>query len=195
MGLYDVLKKGESMQQYPIIASIVREDQLESAEHSSVEQVILMTGNILNLKEIVERLHRRGKKVYVHIEQVAGIGRDAAAIHYIGQTFRADGIVSTKSNMIVAARQAGLQTIQRIFAIDTGALETAIRMIGNCQPDKVELMPGLMPRVIREIRQRISQPLIVGGLIRHEEEIRSAFRFGADYVSVGNEQFWPPASR
>jgi glycerol uptake operon antiterminator len=63
-------------------------------------------------------------------------------------------------------------------------------MIKNCTPDEVELMPGLMPRIIRDMKQRIKQPLIVGGLIRHKEEISSALQSGADYVSIGDAALW-----
>lgn len=178
------------MQELPIIASIVREDQLSKIEQSRVQTVILMTGNVLNIQGIIEQLHRAGKEVYVHIEMVDGIGRDAAAVKFIGEVFQADGIVSTKSNMIIAAKQAGLLTIQRVFAIDTGAFETAVKMIATSKPDKVELMPGLMPRVIRDMKQKIKQPLIVGGLIKSREEMETALRSGADFVSTGEECFW-----
>jgi glycerol uptake operon antiterminator len=185
-----IWKSGEPMKQLPIIASVVREDQLPRLEKSNVKTVILMTGNILNIKGIIEQLHRADKTVYVHIEMVEGIGRDTAAIEYLGRVLHADGIVSTKSNMIHAAHQIKLQTIQRVFAIDTGAFETAVKMINSSKPGKVELMPGLMPRVIRDMKQKIRQPLIVGGLIKSLDEIETALQSGADYVSIGDECFW-----
>lgn len=178
------------MNPYPVIASITETDQIAKALTSDVKRVILMTGSITNLKQIIGQLHEADKQVYVHTEMVSGIGRDAAAIQYVAEVFRADGIVTTKSNAVAAARQAGMASIQRIFAIDSAAVETAIRMINTCKPDEVELMPGLMPRVIRHLKQRITQPLIVGGLIRHEEEIIQAIENGADFVSIGHEQFW-----
>ncbi len=131
-----------------------------------------------------------GKQVFVHVEMIGGIGRDAAAIQYLAESVKADGVITTKSNAIATVRQYGLPSIQRIFAIDSAAIETALRMIQTSKPDEVELMPGLMPRVIREMRQRIKQPLIVGGLVRHAEEIRTALHNGADYVSIGDASLW-----
>lgn len=181
------MKNRESL---PIIASITSEEQLAHALRSPVTRVNLMTGDITALGNVVSQLHEAGKQVYVHMEMVQGIGRDASAIHYIAGTFGVDGIVTTKSHAVAAARQAGIRSIQRVFAIDSAAVETGIRMIATSKPDEVELMPGLMPRIIRELKARISRPLIVGGLIRYEEEVLEALGSGADYVSVGNPVLW-----
>jgi glycerol uptake operon antiterminator len=179
---------------FSVIASISREDQLASALSSDVERVNLLTGNILNIKSVIEKLQEAGKQVYVHMEMVSGLGRDTHAIAYLAQEFKVNGIITTKANSVAAARQAGIRSIQRIFAIDTAALQTACKMIGTAMPDEVELMPGLMPRIIQELKGKIRQPLIVGGLIRHAQEIREALGSGADYISCGSEQFWKSGS-
>ncbi|NMO97385.1 glycerol-3-phosphate responsive antiterminator [Paenibacillus lemnae] len=175
---------------FPIIASVTRMDQLEAAMSSRVDRVILMAGDILNLSEIVDSLHQSGKKVFVHLEMVGGIGRDNVAVQYIADRFGIDGIVTTKTNAVAAARQAGIMSIQRVFAIDSAAVETAVKMINQARPDEVELMPGLMPRVIADMKKRIERPLIVGELIRSEQEIHLALESGANHISTGAVQFW-----
>lgn len=174
----------------PIIASITKPEQIEAVLQSKVKRVNLMTGDLMTLSSIVSDLHKSGKQVHVHLEMVNGLGRDLSTVQYLSQTFGIDGIITTKSSLIAAARQAGIRSIQRIFGIDSAAIETAIKMIGQVKPDEVELMPGLMPRVIRDLKQRINQPLIVGGLIRYEEEIHQAIANGADYVSIGDKRYW-----
>lgn len=180
----------QPLDKLPIIASITKPEQIEAVLKSKVERVNLMTGDVMTLSAIVSELHKAGKQVHVHLEMVSGLGRDLSTVKYLSKTFGIDGIVSTKSNMIAAARQVGIRSIQRIFGIDTAAVETAIKMIGQVQPDEVELMPGLMPRVIKDLKQKINCPLIVGGLIRHEDEIRLAIANGADYVSIGDKRYW-----
>ena len=182
--------KDKHINELPIIASITKPEQIEAVLKSKVKRVNLMTGDLMTLSSIVADLHKSGKQVHVHLEMVNGLGRDFSTVEYLSKTFGIDGIISTRSNMIAAARQAGIRSIQRIFAIDTAAVETAIRMIGQVQPDEVELMPGLMPRVIKDIKQKMNSPLIVGGLIRHEEEIREALANGANYVSIGDKRYW-----
>lgn len=178
------------MNHLPIIAAVTKKEQLEDLRKSNVQEVILMSGDVMSLGDTIAQLHDIDKKVYVHMEMVDGIGRDSAAVEYLAKVFKADGIVTTKSHAIAAAKAVHLKTIQRVFAIDSGALETAIKMIASSKPDKVELMPGLMPRVIREMKKRIGRPLIVGGLIRNREEIEMALESGADYVSIGDPLFW-----
>lgn len=175
---------------YPLIAAVTKPDQLEAALTSHVKRINLLTGDIMQLHEIVDRVHLAGKELYVHIEMVNGIGKDSFGIQYLIHKFKIDGVVSTKSNVIATAKQAGIGTTQRIFAIDTAAIFTAFKMLKSSQPHEVELMPGLMPRIIREVREYWDKKLIVGGLIRSEEEIQSAFDNGADYVSVGDPRFW-----
>lgn len=41
-------------------------------------------------------------------------------------------------------------TVQHLFMLDTQAYENGIRNLSNVKPDAIEIMPGLMPRVIRE---------------------------------------------
>lgn len=174
----------------PIIASITKPEQVDLVLTSKVHRVNLMTGTVNTLRDMVSHLHQAGKKVYVHLEMVGGLGRDQASVRYLADHFRVDGIVTTKSHVVAAARQAGIRSIQRFFAIDTAAVDTAVKMIHAANPDEVELMPGLMPRVIRDVKCRMTQPLIAGGLIRSEEEIAMALQSGADYVSIGDASYW-----
>lgn len=176
--------------EYPLIAAVTKPEQLDAALNSNVKRINLLTGDIMQLKDIVDRVHASNKQLYVHIEMVNGIGKDSYGIQYLIHNFKIDGVVSTKSNVIASAKQAGIGTTQRIFAIDTAAIVTAHKMVRNSQPDEVELMPGLMPRIIKEVREQWDKKLIVGGLIRSQEEIQSAFDHGADYVSVGDARFW-----
>ncbi|MFX3632386.1 MAG: glycerol-3-phosphate responsive antiterminator [Candidatus Pristimantibacillus sp.] len=178
------------MNSYPIIASVTKEEQLVHVLQSDVQRINLMAGHIGNLEAFIDQLHEAGKQVYVHMEMISGLGKDAHAIAYLRSKFKADGILTTKSNAVAAAKQVGMRSIQRIFAIDTAAINTAIRMISNTNPDEVELMPGLMPRVVKELKMTIKQPLIVGGLIRHEQEIIEALASGADYISSGDPLMW-----
>lgn len=178
------------MKNYPIIASVTKEDQISKVLDSRIRRVNLMAGHIGNLESIIQQIHETGKQVYVHLEMVSGLGRDSHTVEYLAYKFKVDGIVTTKSNAVAAARQAGIRSIQRIFAIDTAAVHTAVRMINSTHPDEVELMPGLMPRVIRELKNTIKQPLIVGGLIRYEEEMIEALKSGADFISIGDPSMW-----
>ena len=81
-------------------------------------------------------------------------------------------------------------TIQRIFLIDRAAVQKGIENIRSCKPDAVEVLPGLMPKIIDDLSRKIKLPLIVGGLISEEAEILSALKAGALAVSSGNPAMW-----
>jgi glycerol uptake operon antiterminator len=74
--------------------------------------------------------------------------------------------------------------------LDTQAYENGIRNVSNVQPDAIEIMPGLMPRVIREFYEKIDCPIITAGLIKHPNEIREAIEAGAHGVAIGEPELW-----
>ncbi|MFA9379705.1 MAG: glycerol-3-phosphate responsive antiterminator [Acetanaerobacterium sp.] len=173
-----------------IIPSVVQFEQIKTVLDSSCKRVNLLVGNINNLAEVVHRLHSANKRVFVHIEMIGGIARDKDAVKFLIHTCQADGVIATKTSLILAAKSCGVSCIQRIFAIDTSALKTALKTVQAAQPDEVEVMPGLMPEVIRQFKSSIPYPLIVGGLIKSSEAVSQALQSGADYVSTGHEALW-----
>ena len=173
-----------------IIPSIVDYSQFCDALNSDCERVNIMVGNINNLKEMILELHKKAKKAFVHIEMISGIGRDKDAVRFMCEQFDIDGIITTKSQIILAAKAQKVPCVQRIFAIDSAALKNAFSAVASCLPDEVELMPGLMPKIIRETKEAIKRPLIVGGLLKTAEEAKEAFLSGADYVSTGCKELW-----
>lgn len=68
--------------------------------------------------------------------------------------------------------------MQRFFLVDSHSVETAIESIRACDPSMVELMPGVVPKVIRRFCGEIRQPVIAGGLIETREEAVQALSAG-----------------
>lgn len=62
-----------------------------------------------------------------------------------------DGIISTHPSLIRRARHQGLLTIQRAFILDSLSLNNLSGQLEQGKPDFVEILPGIMPRVITEI--------------------------------------------
>ena len=76
------------------------------------------------------------------------------------------GIVTTKSSLIQLAKQEGLLTIQRLFLIDPDAVHNGLKSTKEIQPDALEVMPGLIPEMIQQLKKETDLPLITGGLIK-----------------------------
>jgi len=54
----------------------------------------------------------------------------------------------------------------------------------------IEIMPGVLQKVIRNICKGVNIPVIAGGLVETEEEVRSAIDSGAAAISTGAEELW-----
>lgn len=182
--------RGTATGEFPLIASVQEHGMLNDALESDVARINLLVGDINSLAGMVARIHDAGKTAHVHLELVGGISRDGAAVQFLAEHVGVDGVITTKSAAVAAARKLGIASVQRFFAVDTHAVENAMRQVHASRPTEVEVMPGLMPRVIRDLRASIQQPLIVGGLIRNPDEIDAVLDCGADYVSTGNPALW-----
>ena len=51
-------------------------------------------------------------------------------------------------------------------------------------------MPGVMPKVLKEIRAYTDIPIIAGGLISDKKDIMAAFDAGADAISTTKQELW-----
>lgn len=54
----------------------------------------------------------------------------------------------------------------------------------------MEVMPALATKVIEELKEKISVPIIAGGLLNSKKEVNAALSAGAIGVSAGKEHVW-----
>ncbi len=177
------------LEENPIIAAPWTDETFYKALESPVGIIIILNGNIETIEEYVKKAHEYGKKILIHIDLCAGLGKDSYALRHL-KKIGVDGIASTKSQLIKSANEIGLITLQRFFIVDSQSLATAYENIRQTKPDMIEIMPGIMPKVIKEIKSRISIPLIAGGLIAKREDIIEALASGASGISTGKENLW-----
>lgn len=180
----------ESIQDNPIIAAITDINHIDDALKSPSQIVFLLSGNILNLREIVDKLNNHGKIVFVHIDLIDGLSRDTSALDFISKIVKPHGIISTRPNLIKYAKNLELLTVQRLFIIDSLALESGITSIKNTKPDAVEIMPGIMPRIISKIKSETRVNIIAGGLIMEKGEVIDSLNAGASGISTTNLKVW-----
>lgn len=92
-------------------------------------------------------------------------------------------------------KEIGLITVLRVFVLDSLALDNIEKLRAACNPDLIELVPGLMPKIIRQVHSLHRTPLIAGGLIRDKEDTMSALSAGAISISTSCEEAWAGARR
>ncbi len=174
----------------PIIAAVKDDEGLESCLQSESRIIFVLFGTLCSITDIVERIKRAEKTAIVHIDLIAGLAAKEVAVDFIKQHTKADGIISTKPALIKRAQELSLISIQRFFLIDSIAFENIIKQMETCRPDFIEVLPGTMPKIIRQLCGMINTPVIAGGLINDKEDIISALNSGAVAISTTNRSVW-----
>ena len=177
----------ECLEDNPVIAAI-SDDKWDDALKSPVQVLFYLSANLLTVKDKIQQAHDTGKIVMVHMDLAEGIGKDGSGIQYLTNC-GADGIISTKANMIRQAKNHGLIAIQRVFALDSKGMESIDEMIKNSSPHLIEIMPGVVEKAILRYSGR-KIPVIAGGLIETKAEVTGVLRCGAIAASTGMKELW-----
>ena len=175
----------------PIVAAVKDYAGLERSLSSDCQVVFVLFGDILSIPGIVDQIKAAGRTAFVHLDLIDGLSSREIAVSFIRNATKADGVITTKSQLVKRARELGLITVQRFFMIDSIALEGFSKQLGAGQlPDFIEVLPGVMPNILRRLSGMTSIPLIAGGLISDKEDILSAWAAGAAAVSATRPEIW-----
>jgi glycerol uptake operon antiterminator len=180
----------EYLESNPIIAAIRNESDIKAVIGSKVVVVFILSGNLLNIKNMTERIKSANKAVCIHIDLIEGLGKDHAAIDFLKEYVKPDGIITTRANLAKYAKHAGLFTIQRLFIIDSHSLMTGIKNVRETGCDAVEVMPGIASKLIQRIKNNIDVPVIAGGLITTKEDVIDSLSAGVLAVSTSSKELW-----
>lgn len=181
----------DAVESNPVIAAVKDDEGLKEALTSEDIQVLfILYGDVLNIPKIVKQAKKAGKLVMVHMDLINGLSAKEIAADYIKYQTEADGIITTRPAMIKRAKELGLYTVLRFFVIDSMALENIHRQYANVRPDFIEVLPGVMPKIIRRICRESRIPIIAGGLIMDKEDVVTALDAGAISVSTTNQKVW-----
>ena len=75
---------------------------------------------------------------------VTVIGKDKVGIHFLKQS-GADGILSTRANLIRLAKEQNMVAIQRFFLLDSKGLESIDEMVKTSAPHFMDPEAGFVP--------------------------------------------------
>ncbi len=174
----------------PIIAAVRDEAGLKEALTAPVGVIFLLNAALNNLKYRVQQVEAAGKRAFVHLEMVAGLSKDQAALEFLKAEIGPSGIITTKPSLVQPARHLGLLTIQRLFILDSLSIQTGLKMIQTHRPDLIEIMPGTLPKAIVEFRAHETVPIIAGGMVSTKDEIIELLKVGAVAVSTSRAELW-----
>lgn len=171
----------------PIIAA-VRDDRFDQALSSPAEVLFYLEASLMSVRERILQAHEAGKAIFVHMDLAEGIGKDRAGLQYLFSC-GVDGVISTRAQIIRAAKDLGLLTVQRFFALDSQGMDSVQEMLRSSNPHFMEIMPGVIPKAIGRFSGG-SIPVIAGGLIQTKAEAVAALKSGAAAISTGCRELW-----
>ena len=174
----------------PIIASVKRKEDIRTCVNSKASLSFIIFGNLLDIASLVNPIKESGKTVIVPIDLIDGLSAHDAAVDYIVKKTKADGIISTKANILRTAKSRGLLTVQRFFMLDSRAMDMIVRQIDSPFVDIIEIVPGAMPKMLKKVVEATDKPIIAGGCILDREDIMTALNAGATAVSTSNSALW-----
>ena len=184
----------EAIEAAPIVAAVKDDAGLEMSLTSDVDAVFILYGDICAISDIVAKVKDAGKIAMVHMDLVGGLSPRDISTDFIRKYTRADGIITTKSNLITHAKEIGLATVLRHFVLDSMALINIERQSHTgreSQPDMIEILPGIIvPKMIRKICSMSRVPVICGGLIQEKEDVMHALASGAAAISTTSSDVW-----
>ncbi|OEH94353.1 glycerol-3-phosphate responsive antiterminator [Bacillus solimangrovi] len=179
-----------SFQNQTILPSVRNMKEFDQLLSSDYEYLVLLDSHVGQVKNIVETAKKYNKKMFLHVDLIQGLKNDEFATEYLCQHVKPAGLISTRANVIMTAKKKGVYAVQRLFLLDTNALEKSYRLIEKTQPDFIEVMPGIIPHMIAEVKERTNIQIFAGGLIRSQEEVNAALASGAIAVTTSMQDFW-----
>ena len=178
----------ELLQNSPVIAAVKSEENLKKALSSECAIIFVLYGTILNLGEVINEAKSGGRIVFVHADLIEGLTGKEISADFIAQNTRADGVISTRNNIIRRAKELHLLAIQRFFLLDSLAFSNLLKQAN--EPDVIDILPGTMPSVISRLCRQVRRPVIASGLLTEKNDIIAALDSGATAVSTTCTDLW-----
>ena len=174
----------------PVIAAVKNPEGLDAALKSPCPVIFVLYGDICSIGEITERIKGAGKVPVVHIDLIDGLANREISVRFLRINTAAEGIISTKKQLVRCAKELGMIAVQRLFLWDSLSLENVQKTITSETADFIEILPGVIPKAVEYCVQNAHLPVITGGLIATKADIVSALSAGATAISTTREELW-----
>lgn len=173
----------------PIVESRVQFTQAFDSTH--ISSIILRHCSLFDFTNLLDKTHQRKLSVYVNIDHIDGIHADSAGLRYLAGALKVTGIVSNNPRILALGKDFGLETIQRIYAVDSTGLEMALDSVDSRYVDLLDISPGLVtPYIYAQPAAQLPLPFIASGLIQTPQQVQAVLQSGALGVAVTRPELW-----
>jgi glycerol uptake operon antiterminator len=171
----------------PVIEN--RTEFLRALNAPQISTMVLRHCNLLDLRPILDHAFEREMAVYVNVDHIDGIHPDSAGLRFLTHQLHIAGIVSSNPRILTLGKGFELETIQRLFAVDSTGLETALDSVDSHHVDLLDISPALViPYVVSNTV--LPLPFIGSGLISTFQQVQSVLRAGALRVTTARSELY-----
>ena len=158
---------------------------------SQINAIVLRHCNLFEFTTLLQNAHRRALSIYVNVDHIDGIHADSAGLRYLAEQLHVTGILSNHPRILSLGKSFGLETIQRIFAVDSTGLEMALETVDRAYVDLLDVSPALViPYIVPALTKLLPLPFIASGLISTPQQVQAVLRSGASGVAVSRPELW-----
>ncbi|SDB88651.1 glycerol-3-phosphate responsive antiterminator [Shouchella lonarensis] len=177
--------KGQSV--LPAVKGMKEFERVLSTSH---HYFVVLEIHLSNIAAMKKKARHSEKKMILHADLIQGLKGDRAAAEFLCQVIKPAGLISTRGDVLRVAKKNGVLAIQRVFLLDTLAIETSNQLAKTIKPDVIELLPGVIPPYITRVKDKIGKPVIAGGLIETSDDVQAALKAGAEAVTTSKSELW-----
>lgn len=167
---------------------------VQALELSGVSVILLNRCNLFSHVDLLRHAHAANIAIYVYVDHIEGLAPDIAGLRYLADIFHIRGIISNHPKTLALGKSLGLETIQRIFILDSTALESSFEVADLQAIDLFDLAPALaVSHIIPEIISSLPRPFIASGLVQTRRQMQAVLRAGAVGVVTSRiDRLWQP---
>ena len=156
---------------------------------SQITTILLRHCNLFELRPMLDHAYEREVAVYVNVDHIDGIHPDTAGLRYLTHQLHIAGIVSSNPRILALGKSFDLETVQRLFAVDSTGLEAALESVDTHHVDLLDISPALViPYVVSQTP--LPLPFMGSGLISTFQQVQAVLRAGALHVAVARPELW-----
>ncbi len=164
-----------------VIPTIDNRSQLARAlEMSPIRVIWLRHCNLFDFSGLLELANERDCAVYVSIDQINGVAPDAAGLHFLATRMHVTGIFSNNPGTLAIAKDVGLETVQRLFTLDSTGLKSTLVSVDSQYIDLLNISPALViPYILTQTPLQL--PFIGTGFIYTSQQVQIVLHAGASH--------------
>ena len=182
-----LLKTSSQYKIIPIVESRVQFTQV--FDSTQVNSIILRHCSLFDFIGLLDEAHKRKLSLYVNVDHIDGIHPDTVGLRFLAHQLHIAGIVSSNPRILALGKTFELETIQRLFAVDSTGLEAALESLDSQKVDLLDISPALViPFVVSHIH--LPLPFIGSGLISTFQHVQSVLRAGALRVTTARPELY-----